>query len=249
MPNTTLRGGLFDATNLNAPRVHFKEKEILCIGGDRIVYSGEQLRQNDHTVWMHLIHLARTSPAGSDITFSGYTFLRAIGSGRSIKDLRRLIVILKRLQGARIEVYSRSVGGALFMSMLPWIQCIGYPDDEEITADRKTGESIWRVRMPAELVTLFGNQSYTKIDIMQRIKLDRPVALWLHGYLASHKAPLPVLLSTIGNAGGLKSTGSKLKGVVENAMNELQSVGFVESWDIKDNKLFVVRSEKDEVNN
>lgn len=64
LPNEILRSALFNCRNRNLPRMFLKEVEIAVIGDGQVIYRGEELRQDDELVWMHLMHLIKKSPLG-----------------------------------------------------------------------------------------------------------------------------------------------------------------------------------------
>ena len=86
LPNEIVRSALFNAKNKKSKREHLKNAEIAVIGTGKMTYSGEELRQDDQTLWLQLIHLARSQPLGQVITFTPNSFCLAVGwnvSGKS----------------------------------------------------------------------------------------------------------------------------------------------------------------------
>jgi len=80
LPNEIFRSALFTARNRRQPRTHYKKAvEIAVIGEGRITYKGEELRQDDETVWLQLIHLAKEYSLGQFVEFTPYSFCKAIG--------------------------------------------------------------------------------------------------------------------------------------------------------------------------
>jgi hypothetical protein len=73
-PNEIVRSALFNARNRKQPRQYLSNADIYVVGDGKITYTGEELRQDDETVWLHLIHLARNVPAGELIEFSPHAF-------------------------------------------------------------------------------------------------------------------------------------------------------------------------------
>jgi len=65
MPNEILRSALFNCRNRNVSRVFMKEVEIAVIGDGQVIYRGEELRQDDELVWMHLMHLTKKTHWGN----------------------------------------------------------------------------------------------------------------------------------------------------------------------------------------
>ena len=56
LPNELLRSALFNARNRKQPRAYLKKTDIAVLFEGRITYQGEELRQDDETVWLQLIH-------------------------------------------------------------------------------------------------------------------------------------------------------------------------------------------------
>jgi len=78
LPSEIFRSALFNARNKTKAREHMKDREIVVIGPGTITYTGEELRQDDETVWLQLIQLAKTQPLGRPIQFTANSFLKAI---------------------------------------------------------------------------------------------------------------------------------------------------------------------------
>ena len=53
-PNEIVRSALFNARNKNQKRGYLKNIEIAIIGDGSIKYTGEELRQDDETVWLQI---------------------------------------------------------------------------------------------------------------------------------------------------------------------------------------------------
>ena len=64
-PNEFLRSALFNARNRNQRRRYLRQETLAIIGSGRITYTGEELRQDDATVWLQLIQMARDTTLGS----------------------------------------------------------------------------------------------------------------------------------------------------------------------------------------
>lgn len=47
-----------------------KDAEIAVIGDGQVIYRGEELRQDDELVWLHLMHLAKKTHLGDCIDFT-----------------------------------------------------------------------------------------------------------------------------------------------------------------------------------
>src|SRR5207249_8609745 len=71
-PNEILRSALFNARNKKRQREYLEKATIAVIGEGEITYTGRELRQDDETVWLQLIHLARELPLGELVEFTAY---------------------------------------------------------------------------------------------------------------------------------------------------------------------------------
>jgi hypothetical protein len=75
---------------------------------------------------------------------------------------------------------------------------------------------------------------WTAIDWQQRQELrGKPLALWLHGYYATHAKPLPVKVETLRNLSGSKTAALfKFRQQLRKALGELKAIGAIASWQI-----------------
>ena len=69
------------------------------------------------------------------------------------------------------------------------------------------------------------------------------IATWLHGYYASHREPFPIKLESIKQGAGITTERpAKVRELIENALAELVKVGFLESWEIVGDLVYVKRA-------
>lgn len=240
IPNEIVRSALFTAKNRKEPRNMLRQAAIAVIGDGRITYTGDELRQDDETVWLQLIHLAKAQPLGEFIEFTPYSFCQNLKwsiSGQSYAHLRE---VLTRLQATSLQVYSKRLGDGVSISMIP---SFAWQDENDESLKR------WRVRVAPELVVLFGDKLFTRVEWEQRLALPDGLATWLHGYLASHKAPYPIKLETIRKGAGLKEDGTRddLRKTVKRALEALIKVGFLASYKIVGDMVHVERAKSTSV--
>ena len=81
LPNALARGAIFSARNPNEPRFLIKGEAIASLSNIQVAYRGEDLRQDDSSVFMNLLHIARTQPLGNCVYFTGYSMLMALRWG------------------------------------------------------------------------------------------------------------------------------------------------------------------------
>jgi len=224
VPNEILRSALFNAKNRNMKRIYLHEQDIAVLFNGRITFTGWELRQDDETVWMQLIHLAKQVPPGEPVEFSPRRFCESIGWAICEKSYVRLRGCLTRMQANSLSVYSDRLKSGISLSMVPKFAW----QDSERSALKK-----YRVQVAPELVALFDGGHFSRIEWEQRLSLPVGVATWLHGYFSTHKAPYPVKLETIKQGCGITvGHPKKLRDIVADALGELVQVGFLESFEI-----------------
>lgn len=111
-PNEFLRSALFNARNRNQMRRYLRQETLALIGKGRITYTGEELRQDDATVWLQLIQMASDTTLGAVVEFTPYSFCQAVGwtpSGETYAHLRKC---LTRLQATALTFYAERTGSA-----------------------------------------------------------------------------------------------------------------------------------------
>ena len=233
-PNEFLRSALFNARNRNQKRRYLRQETLAIIGKGRITYTGEELRQDDATVWLQLVQMASDTTLGAVVEFTPYSFCQAVGwtpSGETYAHLRKC---LTRLQATALAFYAERTRHTISLSMIP-VFC---------WRDESTGKPLprYQVKLAPELAALFHGQHYTHLQWAQRRQLPEGLATWLHGYLASHKQPYPLPLEEIQRAADLPiSRHDNLRRVVIKALKALVAAGFLWSWQINGNHVAVVR--------
>lgn len=236
IPNLFVRSALFNARNKNTPRLYLKEAQIYVIGDHgSITYTGEELRQDDETVWLQLVQYARESPLGSSIEITPYAFCKALGWSISGGAYARLREILTRLQATSLKAYSSQLERGVSLSMLPRFE---WRDHATNTNLKK-----YKVTIAEELLDLFSGNRYTRLEWEQRLFLSTGVATWLHGYFASHKDNFALRLETIKRGSGIETSTTKhLKATIENALKQLCAAGFITSYVFAEGRVHVSRA-------
>lgn len=192
-PNSFLRSALFAAIQGKTRR--YMKKELLgAQKGYSVKFTGLQLDQSDLDVWEYAVHLSRMHPLGNECTFRANTFLKAIGRSAGKKDYTWLNDSLTRLVACAVEI---RCGQKVFVGSL----LSSAPRDEE------TG--IYRLRLDPDTIKLYGPTDWTALEWKQREALKgKPLALWLHGFYATHAQPHPMKVETLMELSG---AGTKTK--------------------------------------
>ncbi len=256
-PNEIVRSALFTAKNRKQVREDLKQAVVAVIGEGQITYTGEELRQDDETVWLQLIHLARENGLSTAFEFTPYSFCKAINWPINGQSFDRLDKCMTRLHATSLKIASKRLGDEVSLSMLP-----GYTAKR-----RKNGGDggLWRIRMHDELVFLFSEFQYTRVEWQQRLALPEGLATWLHAYYASHREPFAVKVETLAVGAGLMTEApedaqldtadrdvkrkERLRGVkklIVKALEALAETGFLVDFEVTRSGLVNVRRASDE---
>jgi hypothetical protein len=217
-PNIFLRSAIFSAIQ-GKTRHPMKNELVAAQGGYEIrITAVETLDQFDFDVWLQAVHLARCSPLGTVCAFTGNSFLKAIGRSNGKSDYTSLKNSLIRLRSAVLEIKS--------------------PDSSWITlnliqeAGGINSRDVFKLSFNPLLIKLFAPDSWTALQWEQRLQLKRKsLALWLHGYFASHAAPFPIKIGTLMEMCGSETKEKKhFKTALKRALVELEKVTNIKAY-------------------
>ena len=218
-PNAVLRGALFAA--IHKDRQYMRRKELIAAqDGITIRYTGEQLDQTDLDVWEQALHLARQQALGTQCRFTEKGFLKALGrqSGKSGREWLRSA--FARLTATAVEISDGrwTYGGNLL----------------EFYRDEDTGRTVLEIN--PKLAKFFGRSQWTQIDWEQRQRLrGKPLALWLHGFYASHAAPYPLTVAYLHKLSGSRTKQLRyFKKNLLQALRDLEAAGGIKAFEIRD---------------
>ena len=223
-PNAVLRGALFAAVQ-GKGRIALDRELLAAQDGITIRYTGWQLTQSDLDVWEQGLHLARTQALGRHCRFTEKGFLQALGrqSGKSGRDWLRSA--FARLAGAVVELTqgSRTYGGTLL----------------EFYRDEDTGRTVLEIN--PKLAPFFGRSQWTQIGWEQRQQLrGKPLALWLHGFYATHAAPHALTVEYLHKLSGSQTKRlRKFKENLTHALRDLETAGAIRGFEIRGNLVHV----------
>ena len=223
-PNAVLRGALFAAVHKDRQYMH-RQELIAAQDGFTIRYTGEQLDQSDLDVWEQALHLARTQALGTQCRFTEKGFLKALGrqSGKSGREWLRSA--FARLTATAVEISDgrRTYGGNLL----------------EFYRDEDTGRTVLEIN--PKLAKFYGRSQWTQIDWEQRQRLrGKPLALWLHGFYASHAAPYPLTVAYLHKLSGSRTKQLRyFKKNLLQALRDLEAAGGIKAFEIRDELVHV----------
>jgi hypothetical protein len=221
MPNALARSALFSVSR-SAERRHFMREVIAASQGITLVYTGEELHQDDEDVFLQVLHLAKEQKLGEDIKFTANSMILALGWTRNTGSYERLSRCMARMAGMLLELTVSMPDGSRvhYAGSL-----IGEFSWREKVSDDPLRE--WVVSLQKNIVKLFDPHAYSLLHWPTRMSLT-PTAKWLHAYYSTHKMPFPVKVATLHAAMGseikaMRSFRAKLK----EALALLVDLGFL----------------------
>ena len=224
-PNAVLRGALFAAIQGKTRQSGLSEQLIATQEGVTIRYTGAQLDQADLDVWEQALHLVRTQALGTECHFTEKGFLKALGRQTGKSDRTWLRSAISRLTVATVEISNGRVtyGGSL----------VSFSRDED------TGHTVLEIN--PKLARFFSPTQWTQLDWEQRQQLrGKPLALWLHGFYASHAAPHPLRVAYLHKLSGSQTKQLKhFKQNLTQALWDLEAVGAIQAFEIRDELVHV----------
>ena len=227
-PNSFIRSALFAAIQ-SKDRVFLKEATLASQKGIAVKFTGEQLNQEDLTVWETLAHLARQHPLGHTCSFTAHGLLKSLGLHTGLSQHKQLHSTILRLTACAVEITheGKTYFGPLVKSGLK----------DEITSQ-------YNIELNRELIRLFGENQWTALDWQQRQQMrGKHLAQALHAFYSSHRQPFPVKLDTLRGYVGSKNqqkAGFKIK--LRGALDELVQIGFLISYEIAGDVVSVRRT-------
>ena len=222
-PNAVLRAALFGAVHKD--RRYMDREQIAAQDGVTIRYTGRQLTQADLDVWEQAAHLARTQALGTECHFTERGFLKALGRQPGGQNVDWLRSAFARLAGAVVELTQggRTYGGALL----------------EFYREDATGRTV--LKLNPQLAPFFGRSQWTQLDWQERQQLrGKPLALWLHGFYATHAKPYPLSVEYLHKLSGSQTKQLRyFKKNLTQALQDLQDAGAIKAFEIRDDLVHV----------
>jgi hypothetical protein len=223
VPNELVRCAIFSAKNHRSPRELYSTRApltVAVIGGGKVIFFGEELRQDDETVWMQLIHLAKESRSDT-VKFTPNSFLKSISWDSSQKSYKRLLDTIRRLASCNIELYSNRFKKGISAKLIAHYE---YNDN----TDEKRNNEPWVVQVFSkddknDLLFLF-DKLYSRLEWRQRLALPSGLATWLHSFYSTHRDPYPHKVQTLAEGAGLllKSEADEALPAAERLLKERQ---------------------------
>ena len=237
MPNALARGAIFNAakTGETVTRVFHVNRIVASLSNMKVEYRGQELRQDDCSVFMALLFYQRDVPLGDPIYFTAYGMLQELGWSLNTNEYKHLRECCKRLAATALTI-SFSDGAVGFTGSL--LRDFAWQDERSKQISR------WSARFETSIARFFEEDSYSIIDprIRRKISGRAPLAQWLHNFFSTHREPFAMSVGkyhelTDSRAKDLSDFRSRLK----LALERLVEHGFLIHWEIKDDIVYVKR--------
>jgi len=202
LPNALARSALFNVANLRSggERHYFTSATIASSKGIILVYTGQELRQDDEDVFLQVLHLAKEQKLGENISFTAHSMLVALGWTINSESYKRLTICMDRLKATSVRLTVETPGGG---SMGFAGSLVGEFEWQEKASNDPLRE--WNVSLEKNIVKLFAPDAYSLIHWQTRLDLP-PLAKWLHSFYSTHRDPFPHKVETLHK---LTASGSK----------------------------------------
>lgn len=225
VPNYFLRCALFAAIQGKTRRA-LKRELIASLRNVEIRFTGWQLDQADLDVWMIVIHFYRGQGIGTQVEFTANQILNALGRSSGKAQHEWLKAVFSRLYSAGIEIKDGS--HSFFGSLLK--------------GSRNELSHKYIVEIDPGISNMFA-AGWTQIEWKDRQRLRRkPLALWLHCWLASHAKPYPLNIKTIHRlCGSSNNEIASFKQLLTEALDALRSMGIIVSWHIEGDLVSIIK--------
>ena len=234
VPNPFIRGGLF-TTRKSAQRFEFKGEQIASLSNITVLYSGEELRQDDLSVWMAIVTLAKNKNLDRPIYFTAYSLIKDMGWRIHVASYARLKSSIERMKMTSMKISMNQGRGAYAGSLIR---------DYAFDALDDSGHEKWMVRLEPNIANLFVQDSTTLLEWEQRkcIGSRATLTLWLHTFYSSHREPIPYQIAKLHElCKSEEKRMSNFKMRVRESLEKLIEVGLLESYAITNDVVKVVR--------
>jgi hypothetical protein len=225
--NSILRSSLFSVVKKGERKA--LDRELLATqSGVEIRYTGLQLDQLDLAVWECLIHIARLHPLGSKVSFNLSEALTHLHKTFGKENYEWFKNCIGRLNASGVEIkYDRKTyAGSLVQNFY-----------------RNEDNNDYIIILDPKLSYLYAPNEWTKLRAEDRLSLSgKPLALWLHGYYATHAEPFPIKLETIHHLSG--SSCKAMRSFKQTLKIACSQVSEVTGWifEIKNGLLLIKKS-------
>ena len=238
LPNTLARGALFTAVKYDRDRQkrdYYEGKLVATLSGFKLEYHGQELRQDDASVFMTLLHLARHTPLGQSLRFTAYAMLKELGWSINSAEYKHLRECCTRLSATNVTVSihngTQGYAGSL-------VRSFAWKDE----AGKQLSQ--WQVDLEPRIAALFAENTFTLLEWGERKRIGgrAPLALWLHSFLCTHREPLPISVEKYHELSASRTSNLyDFKTRLQRALQKLVDMGFLTAYSVRNDIVYVTR--------
>jgi len=182
-PSAFLRSALFGIVDNNRDRETAHNVEITAVSGHKITFSGPRLDQQDLTVWLELLSIARENPNFSTthkFRTTAYEVLKRLEMTDTAPNRAAVFERIKRLNASQVLISRPGTGGRLTNLIKEFVW-----DERAHTSGRRKNE--WEVWISPKVGEWLAPGQYQSIARAVRLGLGKnQLALYLHAFFSSH---------------------------------------------------------------
>lgn len=237
VPNPLIRSGLF-SVRATTEREYLEKLEIASLANYSIQYTGKELQQDDLSVWMSLINLARDQPISDSVFFTAYALVKDLSWTMNQKSYKRAQESIQRLKVNEITINTKKDGVETSYSG-SLIREYAWAHNEGTGSSRTR----WMVRFEPQVSKLFMEDTTTLLewDTRKKIGPRATVAQWLHTFYSSHAEPYPMTVGKIHELSRSSDTLSSFRKTLLAALQRLKEVDFLEDFQMTKTMVTVAR--------
>jgi hypothetical protein len=216
--NDMARSALFSAVQGGKRRI-LKKEVLATIEGIEIIFTGEELNQDDHDLLMQLVHFARHKAFGEPVTVPANAILAGLGCDKGGKDHKELRTRIERLLSPLLALKNTKTRVTYYGHII-----------ESAVQDEKN--KYWVYKLNPDLRPLYDTASFSLIEWEQRRALKRKdLARWLQAFYATHAEPFPLSVEYLHRMSGSQATLKEFRRALRNALEVLKTIGFLLAWE------------------
>lgn len=236
MPADLLRSSLFTINRygMGAERPRRHKTLLFSMSNFELRATGEETNIFDADVQAQLLHYQRNQPFGTKVWFSLRELCLDLDMHANGENFTRVRESIERLRSTEIELNYKNEDrriqyrGQLIASFLRI---------ESGQADQ------WSVEFSKDLIVLLGPGVQARYHLETDRKLSSNLARYLLRFYSTHTNHVyPIKVETMRQFTGTTTSPKHFKSNLKNALNELVAIEEIDSWEIKDDKIYIVRS-------
>jgi hypothetical protein len=236
VPDPFIRSGLFSVGNTEK-REYVTRSLVNSLSNYHITYTGQELQQEDLSVWMALINMARGQAIGDSVFFTGYRLIKDLNLRIHSDTYKRMQACIHRLKVTGLTIASAGMDKGYSGSLIreyQWAELDG------------EGNAKWMVRFEPRVVDLFRPDATTLVEweIRKKIGTRANLALWLHSYYTTPEKPNPVSVVKLHEMCGSKDQLSSFRRNIKLALAKLVAVDFLSSFDLTNDIVCVTKTRR-----